>query len=310
MLTDLTKVDLRLAVTDDVPPGSIPYKIRCRQAEHDDPSASMAVYAESVICFGCGFQVRRRMEALAYLLGLPSWREAVKVADKYTMESLDNYRARVKEQWAGKPVPKGLAIGYRSILNTLRLERKKWLYDRGLEEWLLNTYMIGHDLFRFTIPVFGPGDKIETIRFRNDDYFGTEDELGRPLPKYSGMRGRNGTYLYGASWLARSTLNCAFVCEGELDALRLRQEYLPSCSPTNGVRNLRLVPELLKPFSFIKHLFIVSDMDEPGGAGAEELRVAAEESGLSTTRISWDAECGKDVTEYLKNGGEQFWKSL
>lgn len=317
---DTKKVDLRLAVTDDVPPGRIPYKIRCLEPEHDDPGASMAIYPDGISCFGCGFSLNRRMEALAYLLRVrvpttgSEWAAFInKYAARYTIESLDNYRDQVKEEARGKPLSNGLALGYAEILWSIRRLRMNWLLERGLTKETISLFHLGHDLYRFTIPVYGANGDLITIRYRNDEYeSGETDEFGRPIPKYSGYKGRNGTYLFPQPMIAgniraRGTAKI-FVTEGELDAIRLWQEGVPAVTATNGVRQMKYIPGMLKPmFPHINHLIIVSDQDEPGAEGARELMAAAEAAGMTAARVGWPSNYGKDVTEYLQNGGEKFW---
>jgi DNA primase len=118
-----------------------------------------------------------------------------------------------------------------------------------------------------------------------------------PNKKYSGIKGRNETYLYPA-WMLDLAFDTLVVCEGELDAVRLWQEGIPACSPTNGAESLAHIPELITPYTHVKRLLIASDQDEAGDRGAAKL---FEKGGhlYKCKRIKWDKTKGKDVTELL-----------
>jgi hypothetical protein len=314
MPVDLKKVDLRLAVSDDIPPGDLPVKIRCMEPDHNDPGASMAVYPDHVTCYGCGFSVARRAEALAYLLRVRmpqtggEWAAFInQQANRYTVESLDNYREKSKAEAEGKPLPMGLAAGYSRILLTIKKDRLEWLYARGLTDTTIAEAGLGHDLYSFTIPVFGKNGELLTIRYRNDEHESGEYESdGRPIPKYRGYRGRNGTYLYGAETIKDAEQ--VVVCEGELDALRLRQEGFAAVSPTNGVRQLVYVPRMIKEqIPEVQKIIICTDMDGPGLEGGRSLAQAADEVGLWWKQWLWGLAGGKDITEYLESGGSLDW---
>src|SRR6266581_3621561 len=67
------EIDLRVAVGR--PYQDLPIKMNCpdhihfpRVKKHDDKS-SMAIYHDHVYCYGCGFLLRLRFSALAFLLG-------------------------------------------------------------------------------------------------------------------------------------------------------------------------------------------------------------------------------------------------
>jgi 5S rRNA maturation endonuclease (ribonuclease M5) len=177
---------------------------------------------------------------------------------------------------------------------------------------MIDRAMIGHDGTRFTIPFFAPNPDMRTsqarpeilltIRFRRDDLYGTETWDDKPIPKYSGMRGRNGLYLYPENLLARDFRDWVVVCEGELDALRLWQENIPAVSVTNGAGQLHRVPELLKPYSRIRRLFIAADRDEAGMLAGRKLTEVARAKGYRVAESRWIE--AKDVTELYKGGGD------
>lgn len=301
-------VDVRLAVSD-CPVLDLPVHVKCR--EHNDSTASLACYQHHIVCYGCGFSIRRANDALAYLLGV-SWQDlkkpdskGVTLRDKYTMENLDAYRERASLEANKEPLSHALADGYMKHLWGYRKDRVQWLLDRGLSEDGIIAGSIGHDGTRYCIPLFNREYDLITIRFRRDDYYGLESWDGKPLPKYAGMAGRNGLYLYGENWLSGKE-DHLIVCEGELDALRLRQEGLPAVSVTNGAGNLRHIPKLIAEYKNIKRVYVCGDTDEPGIAASTALQQDLTKLGYKSILMilnNVQTSC-KDITNYLLAGGK------
>lgn len=251
------------------------------------------------------------MEALAFLLGyvdgrgVPDWRRAIGVAGKYVVESLDAYREVAAREARKDPMPRSLADVYHSHLWKVKGNRIDWLLARGLSLKTIIRFRLGHDGSRFTIPLFNDRDELITFRFRRDDaiatsYFEPRDGQEHEIPKYAGLPGRNGLYLF-ADWLLTPDMEYVVVCEGELDCVLLWQEGIPAVSPTNGAGQLKHVARLLERYPDIKKLWIASDQDDPGYEGAKEL--IRNERGLPAYRLNWDLkEWGKDVTELYRGG--------
>lgn len=318
---DSLRIDLRLALPDDVQHlaiGDRPVHIRCIDPAHGpkDKQHSMAVYADHVKCYGCPLHLgcpgdcwegvhsancqQWQLQALAALLHITP-EEAAQAAEKYTPERLDAYRERAATDARRDPLPMALAEAYRSLLHGPRADRKEWLYKRGLYgDEAIWTGCLGHNGFQFTIPVFAANGDLLTIRFRRDDQYGTK------RPKYMGMPGRNGLYLYPENRVAADQHRWIVLTEGELDALLFWQHNIPAVSATNGAGQASKVPALLKAVRpDLTHILIATDQDEPGDAAAEQTRLAAESLGFQTKRITWPREF-KDVSEYCAGAPEQF----
>ena len=305
MFVDVKDLDLRLVVTD-APLGEMPEKITC--PEHDDPSASMAVYPGAVHCYGCGLH-STGFFALALLLygrrDEESMRRAVQVASRYTARSLDAYRERVDQQVKLDPLPHGLADAYHSLLQNVRSDRFDWLLERGIDFLSAKSFRLGHDGTRFTIPVFSATGDLLTIRYRRDDHYGThtfDPRKGKTvaIPKYSGMRGRNGLFLYPAHKIASHASKHLVVVEGELDAVRLWQEGIPAVSATNGAGSVARLPALIREaFPQIDTLLFACDQDEAGREATNAGITAAIKEGFKWEEWRWPEEWGKDITEVL-----------
>lgn len=303
---DFEKIDLRLAVTDS-PVGGRPEMVTCPR--HDDSTQSLAVYHDHLHCYGCGFDLQRRVAGLSLLLHLDE-REAMQVAGRYTVESLDAYRDRVTEQAALDPLPRGLAISYVNLLWRQRTQRVTYLTGRGLGEETIQRFYLGHDGTRFTLPIFDSEGRLLTIRYRRDDLYETsyfDARRGREIavPKYSGMRGRNGLYLFPEWEIAVCAQEPAYlvVVEGELDAVRLWQEGIPAISTTNGAGQVHRIPALVRErFPGVTTLFLATDQDAPGDEARHQTYRAAKGLGFRATEVTWAAALGKDVTELYLNG--------
>ena len=309
--------DLRLAVTDN-PVGGEPERMTCTQ-HTGDHQASLCVYPDHLHCYACGFHLTT-IAALAFLLygawGRRDMGRARGVLDRYSARSLDAYRERVTQNSKTEPLPFGLAAAYHKMLTAYspRHDRLEWLYARGLRVDYVSDFWLGHDGARFTIPVFDKDDKLLTIRYRRDDLYGLttfDPRRGEEVavPKYSGMRGRNGLFLFGANKLwawgegTGAPYTWVVVVEGELDAIRLWQEGIPAVSTTNGAGNVHRVPQMIRQqFPSITHLFFATDQDDPGRQAALEGRAAGLREGFQVTTLSWFPEWGKDVTELYLHG--------
>lgn len=286
-------IDLRLALPDTAQiVGMQPVMVKCR--EHKDKQASLAVYADGLYCFGCGFAMQSDVHAaLRYLLKTDDVDEA-----RYTNESLDAYRERATAEAKRTPLPFALANAYNTILTFgARKHRATWLRERGLDWNTIAENKLGHTGFAFAIPVFDADFNLLTFRFRRDEEYSS----GRG-PKYWGLPGRNGAYVFGESWLAAEKPKTVVITEGELDCLRLQQEGVAAAAITNGAGQVYRLPKMLREaFPSIEKLLVATDTDEPGREAGRLTVEAALALGFEVRLLSWDAQY-KDVTEALAAG--------
>ena len=308
-------IDLRLAVTD-LPVGDLPLKIKCPDTIHrerlgkSDRTSSLAVYPDHLHCYGCGFHLdwwpEDKTHSLAYIHPLSvllslSYEEARARESHYTSEAVDAYRERVAVESEAAPLHPALAAIYHEMLtNGPRSHRMDYLFDRGLDRETIDLAKLGHDGQRFTIPVFDDKENLLTFRYRRDDEY-----LDEKYPKYSGMKGRNGFFLYPLpiflEWYAEHPSgDTAWLCEGEFDALILNQ-FVPALTATNGAGQVHKIPAIIaEKWPRITKLFIATDQDEAGEEAARLTILAATELGFETERLRWpDA---KDVTDAWKLG--------
>jgi hypothetical protein len=298
-------IDLRLALPDQDIVGDNPVFIKCRE-HNDTKKPNLAVYADGLKCFACGFYMELRDKAgndtsllpghrdpLAYLLGVEE--VSPEVRSKYTVESIDRYRTRAAEEASRDPLPKSLAAIYNGILNgELRKHRLQWFLDRGLTLETINhpDILLGHNGIHFVIPVFDRFQNLVSLRYRMDPEYSSESKH-----KYLGMKGRNGLYLYPEPLLTQS-LDYLYICEGELDAIRMWQQGLPTVTVTNGAGQVEKIPAILKEhYPNIKKLILATDQDDAGNEAAIRTAEAGVKLGFECERLHWEG--GKDITEHL-----------
>lgn len=309
-------LDLRLAIEPSVF-GDSPIKLSCLNPAHDDPNASMAVYTDHIHCFGCGFHRNDWDEALSLLLGITVV-EAGEVAENYDGGNQRTANPRGSQEL--HPLPVGRADLYHHFMRSRHPNKERWFLNRGLTSDTIRQERLGYDGFRYTIPVYDNAGNLVAIRYRAD-YTRLPDKLiaginpegdvvEKHIPKYCGITGRNGMYLYGAHWLEPDS-KYAIICEGELDALLLHQLGHQAFSATNGAGQSRLLPGLAQQQMPSLHtIYIATDQDRGDGRqtrkgeeAAMEVAKAATGLGLSVYRLSW--LIGKDVTEhYTRNGNK------
>lgn len=314
---DITQVDIRRAALPDgaIPPfGTNPILMKC--PHHKDDAESLAIYPDHAHCYGCSFRISRRMEALAWLLGLPDWKAALSVASQYTF--LEKTKRQNKPKTRRAPTMAEVSI-YESLLE----DRIEWFHQRGLSTEMIHQARLGHNGAAFVIPVFDGRGKLVTLRYRNDEEISGKEEVEydenldlvktRRIPKYRGWTGANDACLYPAWKFEADRSDYVVLVEGEFDALLLWQRGIPAITATNGAGQQGLVLDLVQEYydrikahprrrPALRRVVICGDRDEPGTAACRKLFLRAKEEYDEVVWIQWPRELGKDVTEVLGKG--------
>jgi hypothetical protein len=249
---------------------------QCIRPDHLDYTPSMHVFEDHVYCFGCG----------SYW-----WPDQflVELGDR----DLDTRPAPKQERSRSRYIPRSMVETYNRWLTTVYKDRLDFFFARGLRlEDSINPNLLGYDGTAYTIPVFGLDGEIAALRFRRDDTW--QDPLVSETHKYWGLPGKNSVTLYSPRIPEHIDLrsDVIFLCEGELDALRLAQEGLIAWSLTNGCRAFG--PEHVATFIGRK-VKVVYDQDTPGRMASMKICQL-----LNCERVVWPEVLGKDVTEYLQ----------
>jgi len=251
-------------------------KARCIRAGHRDLTPSLIISEDHAYCFGCGSfwwpdQFLRELGE----------RPLVTQAIPHKRLKPDRY------------IPMAMVTTYNTWLNTHYAKRLEWLFARGLRlEDAINLNRLGYDGSAFVIPILD-GEEVQALRFRRDDVW--QDDLDtESSPKYWGLPGRNAVTLYKPRVPDWASLKSEYVylCEGELDALRLAQEGIRAWSLTNGCRAFR--PEHAEIFES-QNFKILYDQDAEGRRAAQRI---ARMTGARM--VTWPEVLGKDVTEFLQ----------
>ena len=115
-------------------------------------------------------------------------------------------------------------------------------------------------------------------------------------PKYVQIAGGSTHGLYGADWLPSHDI--AVFCEGEFDALLLRQEARPFVAPiTLGSAAAQLSPRWMGELLDYERLFIAYDNDIAGQRATDRLLR------LSPRFCPLPVPAGKDITDFHLHGG-------
>jgi hypothetical protein len=321
MKIDPEEVDIRLAAGSPRGP-TTPIKIVCPQhkerlGEADD-TGSLAVYRSNAHCYGCGFHIRRRYSALAFLLGAWDGR-----GDEDSMRVRDIIREHVKprlgefihgrdpegtgsaQPFEPPPISSYEVEAFHQYLFRYAENRlvDELMTKRGLTEETIRRFKIGYTGTHFTIPVRDIHDAWYTIRFRADDQ-GT-DVLGGEGKKYEGTWGRNAPVLYPLQTLRGvHEVQDLWITEGEFDALSAIQAGLTALTVTNGAGAVGKVVEMVGrelPDLVVKRWVIATDLDPAGEQAAEKILAVLSASGRVGVRARWP--WGKDISEYMALGG-------
>lgn len=315
-------VDIRLAVGDPV--GERPIKLICPKHEErlgvPDDVGSLAVYRGNLHCFGCGFHIKRRYAALAFLLG--AWdgqgsedgercRAAVR-AVKQRLQEFVSAGGGVAPQVYTPPPPDPIMVEafHQFLLTPAPLGMEDRLVDalmteRGLSLDTIREYRLGHTGTHFTVPVPSLDGGWLTVRYRADEQL--VDVHDTAYRKYEGTWGHNSPVLYPLHILrGLSYVQELWIVEGEFDAISGNQAGDVTLTVTNGAGSIDKLPGMLAdlmPALLIGRWVIATDQDPAGEKAADRIIAVLNQSGQSPVRARWP--WGKDLTEYYAAGGSR-----
>lgn len=316
-------VDIRLAVGDPV--GERPIKLICplhmERLGVPDDVGSLAVYRSNVHCFGCGYHLRRRFAALAFLLG--AWdgkgsedgercRSAVRSVKQRLQEFVSAGGGVAPQAYTPPPPDPIMVEAFHQFLLTPASQGgmedrlvDALMTERGLSLATIREYRLGHTGTHFTIPVPSLDGGWLTVRYRADEQL--VDVHDTAYRKYEGTWGHNSPVLYPLHILrGLSYVQELWVVEGEFDAISGNQAGDVTLTVTNGAGSIDKLPGLLfdllpPPSLLIGSWVIATDQDPAGEKAAEKLRSVL--PGQSVTRARWP--WGKDITEFYSRGGSR-----
>jgi Toprim-like len=160
----------------------------------------------------------------------------------------------------------------------------QFLYDRGLNQDILRQFKIGWNGERYTIPVYDQG-KLVNVRLYKPN--------APPNEKMWNWRGHGSPVrLYPGAPAA----NDAVLCEGEWDALLLRQHGLPAVTATHGAGTW--APELSAQLAG-KRVYVAYDCDDAGRAGATTVAESLVQRAREVHVVDLGLDEGEDVTDWF-----------
>jgi len=263
-------------------------KIRC--PFHVDTNPSLHVYDDGHwYCFSCA-RHGDVLDFVGYFLRGDQYDPHTHIVDVIDYIASLGVRSDVTPAAtpAAKPPPTRLdprlASRYHHSMNEYA---RDWWHSRGLSDETIDTFRLGYDGKRFTIPAFYRGVLLGINRRR-------DDSLTLEGPKYMRLKGSR-ISLFNADLLLGKT-DYVIICEGEIDAMMLYQHGWLAVSSTGGCATFR--PAWARYFAHVKDVFVMMDNDEPGMQGALKVR-----SMIRRAHIIMLPDGYKDVSDVFMNAG-------
>jgi DNA primase len=177
-----------------------------------------------------------------------------------------------------------LAAEYRAALPD---RIREYLRSRGLSDAAIDTYQLGWDGRRITIPITNRDGEIVSFKLAKDP----EDQSGSP--KMLASRGAR-LELYGWEEVLRRPVRLV-ICEGEFDRLVLQSHGFPAVTSIGGAGTFRR--EWARDFETIEHVYLCFDRDEAGRQGA--LKVGLLIPHARIVNLPEELGDGGDVTDFF-----------
>lgn len=138
--------------------------------------------------------------------------------------------------------------------------RREYWYTRGLLDPTIDSFLLGWDGKRYTIPFLYRNIAYGVKRRRSE----IDDGLDAKYVMTKGSRA--GLFNADVLW----TCNSVIICEGEIDCALLNQYEFPAVSSTAGAGTWKV--EWARFFSHIQRIWILYDNDEAGRVGAKRVQ--------------------------------------
>lgn len=176
--------------------------------------------------------------------------------------------------------------------DTMPPDRRAYWHSRGLSDTTINTFLLGWDGKRYTIPLlyrlipFG-------IKRRQSEI---ADNIDAKYIMAAGSRA--GIFNADTLW----TASACVICEGEIDAMLLTQFGYHAVTSTAGAGSWK--PEWARFFTHVRDIYILFDNDKAGKEGAAKVHAT-----LRRAHIVSLPEGIKDVGELWAAGYAANWLS-
>ena len=164
---------------------------------------------------------------------------------------------------------------------------RDYLHARGIRDDLINTYLLGWNGLRITIPITNRDGAVASFKLAKDPDDASDS------PKMLAMRGGRAE-LYGwEEFLGTPTE--LLICEGEFDRLVLKSHGFAAVTSTGGALAIR--PEWAEAFRDIPRVYVCFDRDDAGRRGTTRLARLIPQVRL----VTWPEAVGDggDVTDFF-----------
>ena len=160
--------------------------------------------------------------------------------------------------------------------------------ERGLRVDTIKEFNIGHDTYRFTIPVYDENGVLVNVRRYNP-------KARRAQDKMLNIQGHGSARIFRPDLLAK--YDKVIITEGEMDAIIAHQNGLPAISCTGGAGTFRTE---WGPLFAGKQVYLCYDCDDAGDKGAVKAAkvLAQHAAAVYIVRLPMDAK-GADISDYF-----------
>lgn len=207
-----------------------------------------------------------------------------------------------KKPDSSEPVKKKVTITEKDITKyqkALPANIREYLYKRGITDEIIEERQLGYGSFYgsswITIPIRDMAWEFHFFKLRRDPFWPDGN-------KYMFYPTGSEAMLYGAENLQNND-DYIVICEWEFDQMILAREWLIWVTSTGGIGTFK--EEWIPHFSSLSKIYICFDTDEAWEKWAEKLlnRLSIRFPAKEIYKISLPKEMGKDVSEFIGNGG-------
>jgi hypothetical protein len=164
---------------------------------------------------------------------------------------------------------------------------REYLNSRGIPDDTINSYLLGWNGWRITIPIYNRDGEVVLFKLAKDP------QDTSPTPKMLVSRGAT-VELYGWEHLVRRPSRI-IVCEGEFDRLVLEARGFAAVTSTAGAGAFR--PQWAQGLEAIEEVYVCFDRDQAGRNGAMLVGLMVPHAKF----VELPSEVGKggDVTDFF-----------
>ena len=260
---------------------------------HEDRNPSLHVYDDGKFkCFSCG-RHGDVIDFVGYFFFGDSYNPAVHFTE--VVDKLGGLEIRPLPQQISRPKPEKpkLTIDLEQCIDwhaTMPTQRRAYWHSRGLNDATIDSYFLGWDGKRYTIPLlyrlvpFG-------IKRRQSDI---DDSISAKYIMAAGSRA--GIFNADVLW----TADTCVICEGEIDAMLLTQLGYRAVTSTAGANTWKA--DWARFFTHVRDIYLLFDNDAAGREGAAKVHAT-----LRRARIVTLPDGVKDVGELWQAGYAASW---